>query len=352
MADEDRREFDFEFRPESYWESADAIFANVKGEWRRKKIRRAVEDGSVDEVPPEVFADSLDDKIRRKTGAIHPSMMGGEYLPDYLPAEIEVARISLRSTTGDVIALRARPEKTGIAFRWSDEYEDDGKEPFYVIGRHGYSENPLSLGELIELFKSTKCPDYQHRPNSNIIQMFRDDQWDEWDGCSAEEAAEFSSVSSEFYPELERWYTADTKRWYQEETRELVYQGPQRPSADQAEGDFAVLLRLAQFVRRRWPKPIQWDEILRHVSKITPANEPLAELVREGILNPSSARSFSKLAAPYHVTIEKSEGGEVGVVELWVTHDRGPDFLYECRDVIDLVVDYALRNDLPLPSEM
>jgi len=40
---------------------------------------------------------------------IHPSFMGGEYLPDYRRDEIEIARIELESTTSDVISVRARP---------------------------------------------------------------------------------------------------------------------------------------------------------------------------------------------------------------------------------------------------
>ena len=344
MADVDRREFDFEFRPESYWESADAIFANVKGEWRRKKIRRAVEDGSVDEVPPEVFADSLDDKIRRKTGAIHPSMMGGEYLPDYLPAEIEVARISLRSTTGDVIALRARPEKTGIAFRWSDEYEEDGGGQKYVIRRHGWSQNPLSLDELIELFKSTTCPDYQHNPGANIIEMFRNDQWDEWG--TPEEAVGFASMGSAFYPELAAWYDADSIRWYREKTQQVVYEGPLRPGTDHVDGEFVDLVRLAQFARRCWPKPFSWSDV------IDPSHSTLQQAVHSGDVNPANIPSFEKLKEEFRLEIQDRSSAEKATGK-WVTVRVGiveeSEFRCDCEDLVEKMEAYAFRNDLPLP---
>jgi len=48
-------------------------------------------------------------RAREGLGAIHPSFMGGEYLPGYRRNEVEIVRIELDSTTSDVISLRARP---------------------------------------------------------------------------------------------------------------------------------------------------------------------------------------------------------------------------------------------------
>ena len=53
-------------------------------------------------------------------------MMGGEYLPADLEDEIEVARIELASTTGDVIQLRARPSDGRILYRAVGESWDEG----------------------------------------------------------------------------------------------------------------------------------------------------------------------------------------------------------------------------------
>ncbi len=54
--------------------------------------------------------------------------MGDEYLPDYLPGEVEIARVSLRSVTADMIALRARPEGVGIRYRWVAEQEAKNRD--------------------------------------------------------------------------------------------------------------------------------------------------------------------------------------------------------------------------------
>jgi len=48
-------------------------------------------------------------RAREGLGAIHPSFMGGEYLPGYRRNEVEIVRIELDSTTSDAISLRARP---------------------------------------------------------------------------------------------------------------------------------------------------------------------------------------------------------------------------------------------------
>ena len=53
---------------------------------------------------------SLTEDERNRFGAIHPSFMGGEYLPDCNPSETEIARVKLRSTTQDLISIRATRE--------------------------------------------------------------------------------------------------------------------------------------------------------------------------------------------------------------------------------------------------
>jgi NADPH:quinone reductase-like Zn-dependent oxidoreductase len=51
--------------------------------------------------------------------------MGGEYLPDYGNCEVEIARIELKSTTYDVISLRACPSGSHIKHSLVDEYETE-----------------------------------------------------------------------------------------------------------------------------------------------------------------------------------------------------------------------------------
>ena len=108
------------FRPKSYWNESDpleAILRNIKGENRRRMVIDYWNAGHLEKLDATLLNDELDEEDRRGLGRIHPSFMGGEYLPGYLPGEVEIARISLQSTTSDVISLRARPTPSGIAYR-------------------------------------------------------------------------------------------------------------------------------------------------------------------------------------------------------------------------------------------
>jgi hypothetical protein len=88
----DARKYYLDYRPHTYWGTPAARFANVKGEQRRQAIQRAITSGQLEEVPAELQADVLSPELRDAVGRIHPSLMGGEYLPDYLPGEVEIAR--------------------------------------------------------------------------------------------------------------------------------------------------------------------------------------------------------------------------------------------------------------------
>jgi hypothetical protein len=137
------------FRPKSYWNESDpleAILRNIKGENRRRMVIDYWKAGHLEKLDATLLNDELDEKDRRGLGLIHPSFMGGEYLPGYLPGEVEIARICLQSTTSDVISFRARPTPSGIAYRIEDEYEGQFTLPIPE------SRLPLTLAELVRQF--------------------------------------------------------------------------------------------------------------------------------------------------------------------------------------------------------
>ena len=112
---------DYHFRPETFWETPSdplaAILRSVKGSNRRSMIRDYYAAGKLNELCSELLNDSLDEDTRRSLGRIHPSFIGGEYLPNYQPHEVEIARIELESTTSDVMSLRAKGSQR-IKYRW------------------------------------------------------------------------------------------------------------------------------------------------------------------------------------------------------------------------------------------
>jgi hypothetical protein len=138
------------YRPKSYWSESsplDAILRNVTGENRRRIIKASWLAGDIENIDPEILRDELEGEVRTGLGRIHPSFLGGEFLPPYLPGEVEIARILLKSTTSDVISLRARPVPNRIRYRIVDEYS--GKFWLPIT----YSEKPLTLGELVTQFE-------------------------------------------------------------------------------------------------------------------------------------------------------------------------------------------------------
>jgi hypothetical protein len=191
-------DIDYSYRPSSYWEDetpAQAILKNIKGDFRREEIRKALAQGKLDEIPQEILRDAISDKLRKATGRIHPRFMGGEYLPDYRAGEVEIARISLASTTNDIISLRARRGRTGvIRYSIADEYNGDFT---YSLSRQT-SKRPLTLGQLV-CFLENSC---QHEVPGDLILGYNELNNEHLQ--DRDSLRHFTRISSEFYPQLAR----------------------------------------------------------------------------------------------------------------------------------------------------
>jgi hypothetical protein len=123
------------------------LLARVKGSKRKATLKRLIDDGRVDEVTEFLAESSLSERDRRAIGRIHPSFMGGEYLPDIDAKEVEIARIAIRSVTGDVTSVYARRGAQRIRYRVVDEYQGET-----LVGRaKRTSTKPLTLGEVYQL---------------------------------------------------------------------------------------------------------------------------------------------------------------------------------------------------------
>ena len=142
-------EINLEFRPSSYFWPLGLethLLARIKGAKRKEALKRLIDEGRLDEIPDFLSQSALSDGERRAIGRIHPMFMGGEYLPDLEENEVEIARISLRSVTGDVNSVYARRGEGLIHFRVVDEYEGETLTGLTELS----SEKPLTLGELYE----------------------------------------------------------------------------------------------------------------------------------------------------------------------------------------------------------
>ena len=154
MATTEAVQIDLDYRPASYfWPHglATHLLARVKGATRKAALKNLIDAGRLDEVPAVLAKSALSEEERRAIGRIHPALMGGEYLPDLDRTEIEIARISIRSTTADVTSLYARRGGSCIHYRVVDEYGGDT----LTGDNERSSDKPLTLGELVEFFTAT-----------------------------------------------------------------------------------------------------------------------------------------------------------------------------------------------------
>jgi hypothetical protein len=205
-------DIDYTYRPESYWTDSDplaAILRNVTGENRRQMIKDYWQQGRLDELDPALLQDVADPDARWSLGRIHPSFMGGEYLPDYIPDEVEIARICLRSTTSDVISLRARPIPTGIAYRILDEYDGDFDLP--IID----SALPLTLEELVQQFEEGELKELEY--GGGLALGYNNLNAESGD---FERLRHFTRIESEIYPELAEHFEHVFEEWVTESCAE------------------------------------------------------------------------------------------------------------------------------------
>ena len=214
---------DLEYRPPSSWETPGpvaAVRSAIKGQNRRQLFTDFVagELGSeVEQLEPELLAESLDEGTRRMLGRLHPHWMGGEYLPNALPGEVEIARIVLQSVTQDVISIRARRRRGGrrIFYRIVDEYGDDPDRGAWRC-RPASSAAPLSLGQVIALIEGAEDPDFDGHPGT-LPDRLRDMQ----EGADPEDVVGFVNLESAFYPTLATYFERDAAAWLRSKRREL-----------------------------------------------------------------------------------------------------------------------------------
>jgi hypothetical protein len=208
------QDVDYSYRPASYWNDetlTQAILKNIKGDFRREEIRKALADENLETIPEEILQEALSENVRSFTGRIHPRFMGGEYLPDLEASEVEIARISLQSTTFDVISIRARRTTKGtILYRVVDEYEGD----FQLFRKS--SKKPMNLRELIVFLERTELKGMK----GGLMLGYNNMNADYMDRSERQTLRHFTSIGSEFYPELSSHCEEVFQEWAEEPIEE------------------------------------------------------------------------------------------------------------------------------------
>ena len=141
---------DLAYRPETYFWAYDnkiTLSSDIKGSRRKALYERAILNGDVEFANTLIAEPTLTSEARRFQGGFHPSWMGGEYLPDRENQEVEIARITIASTTQDVTCIYAKRGATRIYYRVVDEY--DGMT---LDESTRSSIQPLTLNEVVTFF--------------------------------------------------------------------------------------------------------------------------------------------------------------------------------------------------------
>ena len=244
---------DLDYRPRDYFWAAGLkipLLSGIAGETRRQLIRELVATGRP--VPDGLDAPVLNQETRQEWGRVHPSHLGGEFLPLLRNGEVEIARISLASVTADQISVRARRSGKRIVYCVVDEY---GSDIATYVCHPASSVSPLSLRDLIALMESA-C-----EGGSIIFPILKMNLRD----SAPEELEEFVTVTSDFYPDLGPYYRALTDA-HLRVLRGKFQRGktaPRQSNADRATvvhdaaGLYAVYLALSEIVDGA---PDEWDD--------------------------------------------------------------------------------------------
>lgn len=190
-------DIDYAFRPASYFwpiTRETHLIAAIKGERRRNVVRDAYANNTADRLSGHYTVPVLAEQDRRALGAVHPSYMGGEYLPNRQETEVEIARINIHSTTSDVVSVYAKAGKDRIAYRVVDEY--DGETLSEKTTRT--SKCPLTLKQLVAFFLRA----WALRDVLEANELDLDD------------ALAFTCPSSEHYPQFAAAIRAEIVDWY------------------------------------------------------------------------------------------------------------------------------------------
>jgi hypothetical protein len=211
-------DIDLNFRPKGYFWPLDLrthVLSSIKGAERKAYIKEMFEEGREGEIPDEVIQPALPKELRIAAGRIHPWLMGGEYLPNLRKKEVEIARITLASTTQDVTCVYAYRAKDKIRYRVVDEYVGDT-----IAGRKTRSSKlPLTLMELTDFFLGAW-------DLLEVLDMnFGDEGYPGW------KVRPFFEGSSEFYPSFGELLKQRVETWLQQKHSEL------NEDADDTDGD-------------------------------------------------------------------------------------------------------------------
>ena len=220
--EEELKKFDMDFRPHSYWGSRSLtahLLSSIKGEERRRIVKAFIEKHGEDNLPDiSLTKDKLTDSERDLIGRLGPHYMGGEYLPDTIDDEIEIARLTMLSTTQDITSFRARKVKDKIIYSIVDEYDNEFEHS--IKSR----KKPLSFKEVLKFIDEAWGIGFSDYPS--VYGGARQFNYEE-SGDDPEEHWDFETIDSSYYNQLYEWYNIQNWIWLIKEKIKIIEQDEQ-----------------------------------------------------------------------------------------------------------------------------
>lgn len=193
-------EVDLSYAPKSYWGVPQSVVARIKGEYRRAVVDQLLREGRYDEIDAWLMQEDLPSSVFRFLQKVSPGRTAGETLPDFLPGELEIARVVLKNGADDVISVRAQQRADRICYRVVGEHDD-----LYSV-EPTFSRSPLALSELIAMLAS-----YVKDGINGLTQWLREQRF-VW-GVQPGGLLTYVRVTSDFYPNLQVWYEHESLSW-------------------------------------------------------------------------------------------------------------------------------------------
>ena len=206
---EELKKFDMDFRPISYWglnTLSIHLLSSIKKEETRQRIKDFINNYGEHKLTNENFTKNKlneEERIIIKKLEVHYSTE--EYSSDKNDEiNVEIARLTMKSTLGDYISFRAKKNNNKITYSIVDEYEG--------IFEHSIksSKRPLTFKEIIKLIDESTSDSYMDY--NYVYGGARQSNYDDND-YDPEEYWDFETIDSNYYNQLYEWYNIQNYIW-------------------------------------------------------------------------------------------------------------------------------------------
>lgn len=181
---------DFNQRPDRYWNDEDVLaelLRGVRDSEQRGRITKHWTNGDIEKLEAEMDADGSDG-------------LGQGHMPGCMPWEKKIAVITLDSVNVDMISVRAIKSKDKIRYKVLDEYGSH-----FNLQRE-VSDLPLTLQEMINFIDQTSQEGLPGGISLGYNQMNAE-------YSTRAELRHFTSIKSQLYPDLKKYYEQVFEEW-------------------------------------------------------------------------------------------------------------------------------------------